>query len=193
MIAYYQDSGVAGAAHAAVCHNRRIRRLGFAHYDAYIIAPTGHAASYVLPTGGSLTRPNKTSLRQRVSRAWKHIGGKIRNHCSCLITLRSTLHNRVGPTCRGINALCIRTPWSIKGGRIGSYTTKIKTSPSGCRVLRSGGPNHSKSCVLVCFLPKLDHPNRQSTSQSPPSLGIGGCAPPPDCGYPRNPTTVGTL
>ena len=100
-----------------VCHNRWIRRLGFAHYDAYIIASTGHAASYVLPTGGSLTRPDKTSLRQRVSRAWKHIGGKIRYHCSRLITLRSTLHSHVGPTCRGINVLCIRSPWSIKGGR----------------------------------------------------------------------------
>ena len=46
-----------------------------------------------------------------------HIGGKIRYHCSRLITLRSTLHSHVGPTCRGINVLCIRTPWSIKGGR----------------------------------------------------------------------------
>ena len=46
-----------------------------------------------------------------------HIGGKIRYHCSRLITLRSTLHSHVGPTCRGINVLCIRSPWSIKGGR----------------------------------------------------------------------------
>jgi len=101
----------------SVCHNRWIRRLGFTHYDAYIIASTGHAASYVPPTGTLLTGQEKTSLRQRVSRAWKHIGGKIRNHCSHLITLRSTLHSHVGPTCRGINVLCIRTPWSIKGGR----------------------------------------------------------------------------
>ena len=28
------------------------------------------------------------------------------------------------------------------------HTTKNNTSPSGRRVLRSGGPNHSKSCVL---------------------------------------------
>ena len=73
------------------------------------------------------------------------------------------------------------------GQRIGSY--KNNTSPSGRRVLRSGGPNHSKSCVLVSFLPKLDQPNSQSASQSPPSLGIGGCAPPPGCGYPENPPT----
>ena len=148
-----------------VCHNRWIRRLGFTHYDAYIIASAGHAASYAPPTGTLLMRQEKTSLRQRVSRAWKHIGGKIRNHCSYSSTLRSVLHSHVGPTCRGINILCIRTPWSIKGGRpleetsggeiaktrlrIGSYTTKNNTSPSGRRVLRSGGPNHSKSCVLV--------------------------------------------
>jgi len=28
-----------------------MRRLDFAHYDAYIIASTGHAASYVSPNG----------------------------------------------------------------------------------------------------------------------------------------------
>ena len=100
-----------------VCHNRWIRRLGFTHYDAYIIASAGHAASYVPPTGTLLTGQEKTSLRQRVSRAWKHIGGKIRNHCSHLSTLRSMLHSHVGPTCRGLNVLCIRTLWSIKGGR----------------------------------------------------------------------------
>ena len=46
-----------------------------------------------------------------------HIAGKIRYYCSRLTTLRSTLHSHVGPTCRGVNVLCIRTPWSIKGGR----------------------------------------------------------------------------
>ena len=170
MIAYYQrvvEPLAPPTPRLSVCHNRWIRRLGFTHYDAYIIASTGHAASYVPPTGTLLTGQEKTSLRQRVSRAWKLIGGKIRNHYSHLITLRSTLHSHVGPTCRGINVLCIRTPWSIKGGRpleensggvkaktrqrIDSYTTKINTSPSGCRVLRSGGPNHSRSCVLVCL------------------------------------------
>ena len=101
----------------SVCHSRWIRRLGFTHYDAYIIASTGHAASYVPPTGTLLTGQEKTSLRQKVSRAWMHIGGKIRNHYSHLITLRSTLHSHIGPTCRGLNGQCIRTPWSIKGGR----------------------------------------------------------------------------
>ena len=113
---------------------------------------------------GDNTGQEKTSLSQRVSRAWKHIGEKIHNYCSHLSTLRNMLHSHIGPTCRGLNGQCIRTPWSIKGGRpleegggaktwqrIGSYTTKNNTPPSGRRVLRSGGPNHSKSCVLVCL------------------------------------------
>ena len=100
----------------SVCHDRWTRRLGFTHYDAYIIASTGHAASYVSPTGALLTGREKTSLSQRGSRAWKHIGEKIHNYCSHLSTLRSMPHSHVGPTCRGLNVLCIRTPWSIKGG-----------------------------------------------------------------------------
>jgi len=96
--------------------NSWIRRLDFTHYDTYIIASTGHTPSYVSPTGTLLTGQEKTSLSQRVSRAWKHIGEKIRNYCSHLSTLRSMLHSHVGPTCRGPNVLCIRTLWSIKGG-----------------------------------------------------------------------------
>ena len=84
-----------------------------------------------------------------------HIGGKIRYHCS---------HSRVGPTCRGINVLCIRSPLIYKRRSAARrpqagqrprpaedrfiHTTKNNTSPSGRMVLRSGGPNHSKSCVL---------------------------------------------
>ena len=100
----------------SVCHDSWIRRLGSCYYDAYIIASTGRAASYVPPTVTLLTGQEKTSLRQRVSRAWKHIGGKIRNHCSHLNTLCSMLHSHVGPTCRGPNVLCIR-PLVYKRGR----------------------------------------------------------------------------
>ena len=101
----------------SVCHSRWIRRLGFTHYDVYLIASTSHAASYVPPTGTLLTGQEKTSFRQRVSRAWKHIGGKIRNHCSHFEYSAQYAAQYVGPTCRGPNVLCIRTPWSIKGGR----------------------------------------------------------------------------
>ena len=100
----------------SVCHDSWIRRLGFCYYDANIIASTGHAASYVSPTGTLLTGQEKTPLSQRGSRAWKHIGEKIHNYCSHSSTLRSMLHSHVGPTYRGPNVLCIRTPWSVKGG-----------------------------------------------------------------------------
>ena len=42
--------------------------------------------------------------------------------------------------------------------------------------------------VLVC-LSQSQLAQSPSSSPSPPSLGIGGCAPPPGCGYPRNPAT----
>ena len=61
---------------------------------------------------------------------------------------------------------------------------------SGRRVLRSGGPNHSKILVCSCVLaPKLDRPNRLAQSRVHPPRGLGGCVPPPGCGYPKKPTT----
>ena len=41
------------------------RRLGFAHYDAYTVASTDYAASYIAPTGASPMGQIKTSLGQR--------------------------------------------------------------------------------------------------------------------------------
>ena len=146
--------------------NSWIRRLGFTHYDAYIIASTGHAASYVSPTGALLTGREKTSLSQRGNRAWKHIGEKIHNYCSHLkysaqYATQSRWAHLSGPQrpmyphplvyTRGAPA---RRRLRLEKGqgrrRIGSYITKNNTSPSGCRVLRSGGLNHSRSGVLVC-------------------------------------------
>ena len=94
----------------SVCHDSWIRRLGFCYYDAYIIASTGYAASYVSPTGTLLTGQEKTTLSQRFSRAWKHIGEKIRNYCSRMSTLRSMVHSHVGPTCQGLSDQYTRTP-----------------------------------------------------------------------------------
>ena len=86
-----------------VCHNRWIRRLGFTHYDAYKIASTGYAVSYAPPTDTLVTGQEKTTVALA-----ERIGGKIRNHCTHLNTLRSMLRSHVGPTCRGPNVLCIR-------------------------------------------------------------------------------------
>ena len=55
------------------------RRLGFAHYDAYTVASTDYAASYIAPTGASPMGQIKTPLGQRVYRAMKRIREEILN------------------------------------------------------------------------------------------------------------------
>ena len=70
------------------------------------------------------------------------------------------LYYNVGPTCRGPNS-CVRAPLRYKREalavhKIISRQTQARatlsllwegnTTHSGRRVLRSGGPNHSKSC-----------------------------------------------
>jgi hypothetical protein len=81
-----------------------------------------------------------------------------------------------GPACRGSAPLCV-PPFSYKRGGTQRYQretdsdrlrrSQVHTSSQAqyitqwSRVLRSGGPNHSKSlCVLVFF---LFPPNRQNT------------------------------
>ena len=77
------------------------RRLGFAHYDAYTVASTDYAASYIAPTGASPMGQIKTPLGQRVYRAMKHIREEILNHCSsikafCAVYYTSALDPTVG-------------------------------------------------------------------------------------------------
>ena len=43
--------------------------------------------------------------------------------------------------------------------------------------------------VFLCACPRARLAQSPSTFPSTPSLGIGGCVPPPGCGYPRNPAT----
>ena len=178
----------------SVCHDRWTRRLGFTNYDAYIIASTAHAVSYVSPTGTLLTGQEKTSISQRVSRAWKHIGEKIHNYCSHLSTLRSMLQSRVGPTCRGPNVLRNRTPWSIKGGRpleegrlgesqdraedrfIHNQETKLLPVDVG---YYAPAARTTLDRVFLCACLSARLAQSPSTSPSTPSLGIGGCVPPP--------------
>jgi len=75
------------------------------------------------------------------------------------------LYYIVGPTCRGSND-CVRAPLRYKRealavhrqihtdsrSRTSSLSWEGNTTHSGCRVLRSGGPNHSKSCCVSCVL-----------------------------------------
>ena len=46
----------------SVCPGRWIRLLGFTHYDVYIIASTGYAASYAPPTDTLVTGQEKTTV-----------------------------------------------------------------------------------------------------------------------------------
>ena len=55
------------------------------------------------------------------------------------------------------------------------------TAHSGRRVLRSGGPNHSKPAVFIVFL-HLDRTNHSYPLSTHP-LGLGGCTTPPGCGF----------
>jgi len=55
------------------------RRLGFAHCDAYTVASTDYAASYIAPTGASPMGQIKTPLGQRGYRAMKRIREEILN------------------------------------------------------------------------------------------------------------------
>ena len=112
----------------------------------------------------------KTPLSQKSSSV--HIGGKIRNYCSRLSTLRSMLHSRVGPTCRGLNVLCIRSPWSIKGRRpledlrlgkgqgqrrIGSYTPpRTIYLPVDVGYYAPAARTTLNLAVLIVFLSEID-------------------------------------
>jgi hypothetical protein len=54
---------------------------------------------------------------------------------------------------------------------------------SGRRVLRSGGPNHSKSRCLFRIHPSFDQAFLD-LPQTHPKLGLGGCIPPPGWRFP---------
>ena len=77
------------------------RRFGFAHYDAYTVASTDYAASYIAPTGASPMGQMKTPLGQRVYMATKRIQEDILSRYSsieafCVVYYTSTLDPPVG-------------------------------------------------------------------------------------------------
>ena len=139
------------------------------NHDAYAVDPTVYAATYTASTGASPMGQVKTPLGQRVYSAMKHIRKEILNHYSTINVFFVVYYTSLlGPPV-GVQCLCTRLPCAIKGRRPlekDSSLTKdwraedrlihrheSNTSPSGRRVLRSGGPNHSKSpCVLVFLL-----------------------------------------
>ena len=112
------------------------------------------------------------------------------------------LHSRIGPTCRGPNVHCIRSPWSIKGGRpLEDLRLGKKPRPAEDRFIHPPRTIHlpvdvgyyapaARTTLNRVFLGpclNVDSAPSPSTSPSTPSLGIDGCAPPPGCGYPLKP------
>ena len=110
----------------------------------------------------------KTPLGQRVYWAMKRIQQKILHHYSTIhiffvVDYTSLLDPPVGVQCLGTRPSC-----TIKGGRPLEKNSGLKkdleaedrlihrgksnTTLSGRRVLRSGGPNHSKSSSVLVFL-----------------------------------------
>ena len=77
---------VAGAAHAVyislLCQLDATARLR--HYDAYAVASTDYAASYIAPMGASPMGRLRNPLGQRVYRAMKRIREEILNRCSSI-------------------------------------------------------------------------------------------------------------
>ena len=179
LIARYQDTQCSPLApptpRMSVCYASWTRRLAFAHHDAYTIDPTVYAATYTTPMGASPTGQVNPLLGQRVHRAMKRIRGEILNHCSSINAFCAVYYTSALDPPVGVSTPVYASPWAIKGRcplekggegvpaeastqpgqRIDSFICKSNTTHSGCRVLRSGGPNHSKSSsVLVFLLPK---------------------------------------
>ena len=139
-------------------------------HNAYAVDPTVYAATYTASTGVSPMGQEKTPLGQGVYRAKKHIREEIIHHCSSInVFFVVYCTSSLGPPV-GVQRLRTRLPCAIKGRRPlekgsspkkGTWEAedrliqkhKCYTTLSGRRVLRSGGPNHSKfSSVLVCLL-----------------------------------------
>jgi hypothetical protein len=67
-----------------------------------------------------------------------------------------------GPTCRGSESFCTCPPFSYKRGRHADIQSQAHSDThkfiqalkqyitQWSRVLRFGGPNHSKPCVFLC-------------------------------------------
>ena len=94
------------------------------------------------------------------------------------------LYILVGPTCRGPTPVYassllykretpVREGLGPKGSRAGQRIDSfiLSTPHSGCRVLRSGGPNHSKSVCSCVLAPELDRPNSLALPPSTPPRG----------------------
>ena len=138
------------------------------YHNAYAVDPTVYAATYTASTGTSLMGQVKTPLGQRVYSAMKRIRGDILNHCSTINVFFMVYYTSLLGLPVGVQRLCTRLPCAIKGRRPLEKNSSLRkdletedrlihkhksdTTLSGRRVLRSGGPNHSKSPSVFVFL-----------------------------------------
>ena len=96
----------------------------------------------------------KTPHGQRVYSAMKRIRGEILNHCSTINVFFVVYYTYLLGLPVGVQRLCTRPPcakkdWEAENRLI--HRHKSNTTLSGRRVLRSGGPNHSKSSSVLVF------------------------------------------
>ena len=108
------------------------------------------------------------SLGQRVYRAMKRIRQEILHHYSTINIFFMVDYTSLLDPPVGVQHLCTRPPCAIKGRRTLEKNSsrrkdleaedrlihrhKSNTALSGRRVLRFGGPNHSKSPSVLVFL-----------------------------------------
>ena len=138
------------------------------YHNAYAVNPTVYAATYTASTGASPMGQGKTPLGQIVYNAMKRIKEEILNHCSTINVYFVVYHtSSLGPPV-GVQHLCTRLPCGIKKRRPLEKNSspgkdleaedrlihrhESNTTLCGRRVLRSGGPNHSKSSSVLVFL-----------------------------------------
>ena len=147
------------------------RRLGFAHYDAYTVASTDYAASYIAPTGASPMGQLRNPLGQGVYRAMKQIREEILNRCSSIEASYVVHYTSLLSPPVGVRCLCTRPPCTIKGG----HPLEKDSSPAGQMldsfILReidhtvdvgyyAPAARTTLNVVCSCVLaPELDRPN----------------------------------
>ena len=169
--AYYQGaqcSRLSRARAEPVCRVKWIRRHGTfpsCHLRRSLHSRSATWQAMLLATSGSVsTRQRQDMMDGGLREQARESKKEISFACNAIMYEQSViLYCIVGPTCRGSNSR-VRTPLRYKREVPGVHRTistiqtqalanfslswEGNTTHSGRRVLRSGGPNHSKSCCV---------------------------------------------
>ena len=132
------------------------------YHNAYAVYPTVYAATYTASTGHLADGTGEDPPRSE-SLQGDEAYPERDSQSTVNIFFMGNYTSLLGPPV-GVQRLCTRPPCTIKGGRplendsgragqrIDSFI--LSTPHSGCRVLRSGGPNHSKYRVFLRSCPR---------------------------------------